>query len=632
MNRAKEFRRRLSGPPILADGAMGTELYARGIYINRCFDELNLSQTDLVARIHFDYLRAGAEIIETNTYGANRFKLTPHGLGEKVERINEMGALIARQTVEKSGSKAFVAGSIGPLGQRLTPLGKINIGEARTAFREQAEGLVKGNVDLIIVETMVDPAELEIAVEAVRGVTDLPLIAQISLTDWNETIYGATLERIAYDLANLDVDVVGVNCSLGPNKLLEAARHLMSMTDRPVSVQPNAGELEWVENRLMTKTTPEYFAEYAKRMVLAGVKIVGGCCGTTPLHIKAMDAALRAVAPALSKVKVAVEVKRVEKPAPLKEPPPYRKLSKMAAAIEDKNFIFSVEINPPRSSAIKRVIDKVNELQKNGVEIVNVPDGPRASARISAMTLAHLLRKKTGIQPILHYTCRDRNILGMQSDLLGAEALGISNILCVTGDPPKLGDYPMATAVFDVDAIGLLRIADNLNHSLDLAGNPIPCGTTFHLGCGVNPGAIDLELEIERLQRKLENGARFVMTQPVFEEELYFSFLDRIRLRKVPFIVGILPLVSYRNAEFYHHEVPGMEVPEAIRERLKDVEDPDAAATIGVEIAAEALINVAPRAAGAYIMPPFGRIDLALEVIKRFKESEYGSSRMKTEG
>ena len=620
MNRAKEFRKRLKGPPLLADGAMGTELYSHGIYFNQCFDELNLSQTNLVSRIHSAYLRAGAELIETNTFGANRFKLIPHGLGEKTVRINEMGAMIACRAVEKYGGEAFVAGAIGPLGQRLAPLGTINRRDARDAFKEQAQGLIKGGVHLLIVETMVDPVELKIAVNAVREVTDCPLIAQFTLKDWNETVYGATLERIAADLAPLQVDVVGINCSIGPNKLLEAAKRLMELTDRPVAIQPNAGELEWVEDRLICKTTPEYFAEYTKRMALSGVKIIGGCCGTTPSHIRAMNAALRAVAPELSRIRVAVQVKTVDEPVVVKEPPPYRQLSDMAAALEDKRFIFSVEINPPRSPAVKKVIDKVKELKDNGVDLVNVPDGPRASARLSAMILAHLIRSRTGMGTILHYTCRDRNILGMQSDLLGAQALGIDNILCVTGDPPKLGDYPMATAVFDVDAIGLLRIADNLNHSLDLAGNPIPRGTSFHLGCGVNPGAVDIELEIDRLHRKLENGARYIMTQPVFEDEIFFKFLDKVGLKKVPFLVGILPLASYRNAEFFHNEVPGMQVPLEIRERLRKFEDGDAAAQVGIEIAAEALSRVASKVAGAYITPPFGRIDSALSVISLFRQ------------
>jgi len=618
----------LNGPPILADGAMGTELFTRGIYVNRCFDELNLSQMDLVARVHEDYLRVGAEIIETNTFGANRFKLKPHGFAAKVERINEIGAKIALRAVERCGTRAFVAGSIGPLGSRLIPLGKIGLQDARNAFAEQARGLVKGGVDLIMIETMIDPVELKIAVEAVREVTDLPLAAHLTLKDWNETVYGATLERIAADLAKLDIDVLGINCSIGPSKLLDAARHLMELTGKPISIQPNAGELEWIESRLICRTTPEYFAEYTKRMALTGVKIIGGCCGTTPKHIQAMNAALRAIRPDLSSVRVMVQVREPVKQVTAKEPPAYRQLSKMAASLEDGRFIFSVEMNPPRSPAVKKLIEKTIELKNNGVDLVNVPDGPRASARLSAMALSREIESKAGIETILHYTCRDRNILGMQSDLLGAETLGISNILCVTGDPPKLGDYPMATAVFDVDAIGLLRIADNLNHSLDLAGNPIPLGTSFHLGCGVNPGAIDIELELDRLHRKIENGARYVMTQPVFDEELLFGFMDRFKMRKIPFIVGILPLASYRNAEFFHNEVPGMQVPFEIRERLKKIEEKDEVERIGVEIAVEALIRIAPRVAGAYIMPPFGRIDRALEVIKCFRESEYGRKRL----
>ena len=607
---------------------MGTELYARGVYVNRCFDELNASQPDLIAAVHTDYLLAGAEIIETNTYGANRYKLALHGLGERAFELNRLGGEVARGAVLRSGREAFVAGSMGPLARRLAPLGTTSLDEARQAFREQAQGLVQGGVDLIIVETMVDPVELRTAVEAVREVTELPVVAQFTLTDWNETAYGATLERMAAELSPLEVDVIGINCSIGPNKLLEAARHLLRLTDRPISIQPNAGELEWVEGRLFCKTTPEYFAEYARRMVLAGVKIVGGCCGSTPAHIRAMEAALRAVAPELSRVSITVRKPEVIRPEPAVEVLPYRELSPMAAGLDDGRFLFSVEINPPRSPQVKRLLERVQELKAHDVDMVNIPDGPRASARLSAMVLSHIIRREVGIDTILHYTCRDRNILGIQSDLLGAEALGIDNILCVTGDPPKLGDYPMATAVFDVDSIGLLRIADNLNHGLDLAGNPIPCGTTFHLGCGVNPGAVDIELEIDRLHHKLENGARYVLTQPVFDVELFFRFLDRVNMPNVPFLVGVLPLASYRNAEFFHNEVPGMQVPAWIRERLKPVEDSERAAQTGVEIAAEALVHAAPRAAGAYIMPPFGRSELALGVIELFRQSDYGRAHL----
>ncbi len=594
---------------------MGTELYARGVYINRCYDELNLSQPDLVAAVHADYLKAGAEIIETNSYGANRFKLTPHGLGELAYDIAKRGAQIARQAVEKSGREAFVAGSIGPLGRQLAPLGKLDLSEAREAFTEQARGVIEGGVDLVVVETMLDIAELTAAVEAVRNISDIPIIASLTLSDWDHTAYGATIERMAAALNKLDVDSVGFNCSIGPAKLIEAGTRLMELTDRPVSLEPNAGELEWVEGRLICKATPEYFAEYAKRMVLAGVKIIGGCCGSTPAHIRAMDAAIRAVAPELSKVHIVVSTPT---PTPSVEVPqtPYRDLSQMAAKLEDRKFVYSVEMNPPRSAQTAKIVERARELKTAGVDVVNVPDGPRASARLSAMVLAHIIERESGLETILHYTCRDRNILGMQSDLLGAEALGLGNVLCITGDPPKLGDYPMATAVFDVDAIGLLRIASNLNGGMDIVGNPIPKATALHLGCGANPGAVDMELEISRLHRKLEAGARFIMTQPVFDEELFFALLDRLNRPDVPVLVGVLPLVSYRNAEFYHNEVPGMSVPEWIREKLRPIDDRDKATAVGVEIAASALRNCKSRASGAYIMPPFGRTELALGVME----------------
>ena len=623
-----DFRDRLKGAPILADGGMGTELYSRGVYVNQCFDELNISRPDLISSVHADYISAGAELIETNTFGANRFKLAPHGLAEKVGLINRSGAEIACHAREKSGKRIYIAGSIGPLGRRLAPLGTIRIKEAREAFAEQAKGLVDGGVDLISVETMVDPVELKTAIKAVRDVTDIPLVACVTLTDWSEETYNPILRRLTSDLTKLDVDVLGINCSLGPNKLLEAAKLLFEMTNLPIAIQPNAGELEWIEGRLICRTTPEYFAEYSKRMALSGVRIIGGYCGTTPDHIRSMSAALRAVSPELSEVSAAIDVPVVKHELPEIEEIPYEELSSLSADLAVGKFVFCVEINPPRSPGVKSIVEKVRTLRENGVKYINVPDGPRASARLSAMVLTHILKRETDVDPILHYTCRDRNILGIQSDLLGAEALGLDNILCVTGDPPKLGDYPMATAVFDVDAIGLLKITDNLNHKLDLAGNPIPKRTTFHLGCGANPGAIDLELEIDRLHRKVENGARFIMTQPVFDVELFFKFLDKINLRKIPVLVGILPLASYRNAEFFHNEVPGMQVPEFIREKLQKVDDREASARIGIEIAAEALISTAQRAAGAYIMPPFGRIDLALGVIDLFKQSSIGTQKL----
>ncbi len=594
---------------------MGTELYQRGVYVNRCYDELCLSSPELVTAVHYDYLRAGAQIVETNSYGANRFKLTPHGLGEQVGNISRRSAEIARLACEKAGREAFVAGSIGPLGRKISPIGTLELSAALEAFEEQARGLIAGGVDLISIETMLDPVELIAAVEAVRGLSaDIPILASFTLSDWDHTAYGATIERMAGELNKLDVDAVGFNCSIGPAKLLDAAIRLMELTHFPVSLQPNAGELEWVDGRLICKATPEYFAEYAKRMVLSGVKIVGGCCGSTPAHIKAMDAALRAITPELSKVRITAVT---PPPATEKTQPKIatRDLSALAAKLADGKFVYSVEMNPPRSPSTAAIVEKARVLKAANVDVINIPDGPRASARLSAMVLAHLIEREAGIDTILHYTCRDRNILGMQSDLLGAEALGLNNILCITGDPPKLGDYPMATAVFDVDAIGLLRIASNLNGGADIVGNPIPKGTTLHLGCGANPGAVDLDLELDRLHRKVESGAQYIMTQPVFDVDLFYAFLDRFNRKDIPILVGILPLASYRNAEFFHNEVPGMQVPEWIRNKLRPIDDRDKAAAMGIEIAAEALKACAPRAQGAYIMPPFGRVELALGVM-----------------
>lgn len=624
MKNTKDFRRRLEGAPLLLDGAMGTELYSRGVYTNQCYDELNTTRPEIVSAVHSDYLRAGAEIISTNTYGANRHKLSSHGLAETVVQINKAGAKIARSAMEKSGHDAFVAGCIGPLGRRLKPLGTLDIKDAKEAFAEQARGLVEGGVDLIIIETMAIAGELVQAVKAVHEVCDLPVIAQFTLSEWNESAYGTTLPLFAAKLHDLDVDVIGINCSIGPYKLLEASQVLLENTDHPIIIQPNAGELEWVEDRLITRSTPEYFAEYTKRLIQNGVKLVGACCGSTPAHISAMEAAIRAISPELSKVKIPVAVKIKPRDFRTDFIKPYREMSQLAKSFDDNQFVFSVELNPPRSPSIKRIIRNVKKLQENGVSIVNIPDGPRASARLSAMVLAQSIQAETGMDVLPHYTCRDRNILGIQSDLLGAEVMGINNILCITGDPPKLGDYPMATAVFDVDAIGLIHIGDNLNHSLDLAGNPIPNATALLLGCGANPGALDLDLEIDRLHRKIDNGACYVLTQPVFNEEIFFHFVEKADIPEVPILVGILPLASFRNAEFFHNEVPGMEVPQPIRDRLKPVTDREEAAKIGVEIAAETLIKSAPKAQGAYIMPPFGRVELALQVIDIFRESDYG--------
>ncbi|MFN3821748.1 MAG: bifunctional homocysteine S-methyltransferase/methylenetetrahydrofolate reductase, partial [bacterium] len=511
--RWNRFRERLKGLPLLADGAMGTELYARGVYLNRCFDEVTLSHPDLVLTIHRDYLKAGAEMIETNSFGANRFKLAGFGIADQAKTIARRASELARQAVEELNPNAFVGGSIGPLGRQIEPLGKLSYQQAHDAFTDQAEGLLEGDVDLIVLETFTSAEELKIAIQAVRRLSpEVPILAMITLLDGYRTVLGDDLERIAELFATQPVDAVGFNCTLGPAKLLEAIRQIGAQIDKPWAIMPNAGELEWVEGRLLSRATPEYFAEYTRRLIQIGVKVVGGCCGSTPQHIRAMRDAMRMELAEIKGVNGWLEVFSPEPEVVVPDQP--RAPSRLAERLQRGEFLFSVEINPPRSPNVDNLIERIKRLNEEGVEVVNVPDGPRASARISAMVLAHLIQDRTGVEVILHYTCRDRNILGMQSDLLGAEALGVRNILCITGDPPKWGDYPMATAVFDVDSIGLLKIAQRLNTSRDLAGNPIPQGTNFFLGCGANPGASDLQREVERLHRKVEAGARFVMTQP----------------------------------------------------------------------------------------------------------------------
>jgi len=451
------FRDRLDRGIIICDGAMGTMFYAKGIFINRCFDELNLSQPDLVEEIHREYAMSGAEIIETNTFGANGFKLMPHGLEKKVREINQRGVELARNA---AGKDIYVAGSIGPLGKPLEPSGRISREDARDAFREQAEALLAGSVDLIFLETIGDLNEMKIAIEAVRSLSDIALVAQITMGEDRRTPYGDPAEKVARTLAGHDIDAMGFNCSIGPKSMLEAIRDISSYVSTiKLSAQPNAGAPRSVDDRLIYLSSPDYMAEYGRRFVRAGVTILGGCCGTTPAHIRALKNAVSSERP----VQVSVapghgsESKLLDVPVVATEDktPLARKMT--------RGFVSSVEITPPRGTDISRVLAGAELLYRNGVDAVNIPDGPRASARMSPMALAVKIKEKVGIETILHYCCRDRNLLGMQSDLLGAHALGLHNILIITGDPPKLGDYPDATAVFDIDSIGLVRITSQLN-------------------------------------------------------------------------------------------------------------------------------------------------------------------------
>jgi len=606
------FLERLSESVLVCDGAMGTMLYAHGIFINRCFDELNLSNPGLVLKVHQEYVEARADILETNTFGANIYKLKAHGYEDKVHEINKRGAELAR---DAAGENLYVAGSMGPLGVALKPLGKVTEQEARDAFRMQAVGLIDGGVDLIILETFSDVNEISLALESLRQITDLPIVAQMTFNEHGETLMGATPEVVVQELLKKGANVVGVNCSVGPQPMLEIVER-MSRAGAPfVSAQPNAGYPRVVEGRFLYMSTPEYHAEFAKRFISAGANIVGGCCGTTPAHIKAISNAVRALQPQarastaffLPKKEVHVEVVPREEKSAL-------------AARFGKKFVISVEVLSPRGIDPSGVIKGIRKLVGFGIDAVNIPDGPRASSRMSPMALAQLIERELPVETILHYACRDRNLLGMQSDLLGAYALGLRNILIVTGDPPKLGDYPDATAVFDVDAIGLTRVVHGLNHGYDIAGNPIGTPTAWHIGVGANPGAVDIELEVDRLHQKVEAGAEYILTQPVFDVEQLQRFLDRISQIHVPILAGIMPLMSYRTVEFLNNEVPGVNVPKFIGQQLADAANIEEAKDIGVRIAQQAIVDSKKmnKIKGIYLMPPFtkDKYDIAIRVLQ----------------
>jgi methionine synthase I (cobalamin-dependent)/5,10-methylenetetrahydrofolate reductase len=609
----KSFLVRLQEDEILTcDGAMGTMLYSKGIYIDRCFDELNLSDPDIVKEVHQEYLQSGADIIETNTFGANVYKLLPHGLEDKLYEINYHGVKIAK---EVAGNEAFVAGSIGPLGRPIEPIGHISVKKAKMAFYNQAKALFEGGVDLFVIETFNDLNEIHQAISAVKKICDLPVIAQMAFTDEVKTAYGVSPAQVVKKLEEWGVNVAGINCSTGPEAVWKAIQKMAKISNIPLSAQPNAGFPHLVQGRLIYFASPEYFAEYAKRFIQIGVRIVGGCCGTTPAHVRAIKASVKALKP--QRRFIQVEEAKVKKEA-LRPKKPEEK-SGLARRLRQK-FVVSIEMSPPRGPDVSKVIEGAERIKAAGVDAVNIPDGPRASARMSPLALASILETRVGIETILHYTCRDRNILGMQSDLLGIHALGLRNILIITGDPPKLGDYPTATAVFDVDSIGLVRITSNLNVGNDLAGNAIDAATDFHIGVGANPGAIIFEEEVSRLKQKIEAGAEYILTQPVFDINLLEKILDKIKEYRIPVMGGILPLASYRNAEFLNNEVPGMSIPKGILDRLQKASSGEEARKIGIEIAQEILLQIRNIVQGAYLMPPFGRFEAALEVIKVIKE------------
>ncbi len=591
---------------------MGTLLYSKGIFINRSYDELNVSQPELIRGIHHEYLQAGAEIIETNTFGGNSSRLARHSMADKVRDINLAGARIAKEAAKSFD--VWVAGSVGPLGIRIEPLGKTSFAEARAAFRDQIAALLEGGVDLLILETFGYLEEIHQAMLAARDVSStIPLVAQVTVDEEGNCLDGSTPETFTPRLEEWGADVIGCNCSVGPVDMLEAIEKVRALTSLPLAAQPNAGIPRSVEGRNIYLCSPEYMASYARKFVASGVRLVGGCCGTTPDHIRVMKHAMR-VAEARAKTASGTtsehQARVVVSPAV-----PLDQRSRLGGKIARGEFVTMVEIVPPKGTDIRKELEGARFVKSVGVDAINIPDSPRASARMSNQALSLLVQQEVGIEAILHYTCRDRNVLGIQSDLLGASATGIRNLICITGDPPKMGNYPDATAVFDVDAIGLVNIVHNLNRGQDIGGNPIGQGTAFVIGVGANPGITDLDEEIRRFAYKVEAGAEYAVTQPVFDLRLLETFLKRIEHCRIPVVAGIWPLVSVRNAEFMKNELR-VSVPDAILERMAAAKTPEHAKEEGIAIAREMLIAVRDMVQGAQISAPLGKYSSAVDVLE----------------
>jgi homocysteine S-methyltransferase len=610
--RVGDFRARLGHHRIVGDGAMATVLYTNGVFVNRCFDELNLSNPDLVRQVHRDYAAAGAEILEANTFGANRMRLSAFGLADRLQAINEAGVRLAR---EAAGERVFVAGAIGPLGVPVEPLGPTSLSEAREVFREQAEVLLGAGADLLILETFGSLDECREAVAAAREAAgDGPVIvAQVTVDDCGGLPSGEAVDAFAREMAGWDADVIGVNCSVGPKGTLDVIERMARIVAKPLSAMPNAGIPTRVEGRNIYLCSPEYMAQYARRLIAAGVSIVGGCCGTTPEHIRQIAAETRSLEPRQHHTaRVTVGQRAAATPLP---PIPAAEKSALGRKLHQGAFVTLVEILPPRGVDASREIAGARLCAANGIDAINVPDGPRASARLSSQVASQLIQQHAGIEAVNHFCCRDRNILGIQSELLGVHSSGVRNLICITGDPPRMGMYPSATAVFDVDSIGLVNIVSSLNRGLDIGGNAIGSQTALLIGVGANPGAPNLDEEIRRFRWKVDAGAEYVVTQPVFDLRLLEEFLRRIDDVRIPVICGIWPLTSYRNAEFMANELR-VPVPDGFMRRMRAADSGERARTEGVAIAREMVMQVRPLVQGIQLSAPFGRYDLAIDVAR----------------
>ena len=608
------YLERLKKGILLFDGAMGTLLYSRGVFLNRCYEETVITQSSLVKQIHRDYINAGAQAIETNSFGANPIKLGGYGLAESTEEINRTSVKIAR---EVAGDDIYVAGSVGPLGVSIEPVGRLSGEDAAAAFREQLSALLSEDVDLILFETFKDVNELILAASVCRELSqDIPIQAQFTVNPGVSREHMDTIIRRAVELDNeTSIDVIGLNCSVGPADMFDMFMQIKDKVHKPISIMPNAGFPREVDGRLMYLASPEYFAEYAKQFLEAGLSVLGGCCGTGPEHIRKMAGAVLAID---SGRRSSAIITSIEEEETLKEAVPIEKRSRLGHALKAGEWITSVELVPPLSSDLSVVVEKAKVLYRNNVGCINIPDGPRASSRISPMITAIEIERLAKIETILHYCCRDRNIIGMQSDLLGAHAAGLRNLLIITGDPPKTGSHIQVSGVFDVDSIGLTSLANRLNHGVDIGNTALKETTAFVLGVGANPASPDFNREVERTFKKKEAGAEYVITQPVFDIEQLFKFLKAIEDTHLPVIAGVWPLASYRNALFLNNEVPGVTIPESIMNRMEHTssESKEVGRDEGIKIARKIIKELRPAVHGIQVSPPFGNINTALRVIE----------------
>lgn len=616
----RSFLERLSASPMLADGGMGTLLHARGVSFDHSFDGQNLDHPDLVREIHRHYIAAGAELIETNTFGGNYHRLAKFGLEEHVRDINLRGAKLARDAREIEGREVFVAGSMGPLGQALAPWGRLTPAEAEEAYVRQAEALLEGGVDLFILETHANPEEVRAAVTAVRKVSsDLPVVALVTFTGEGKTFIGLTPGEVVQALADLPIDVLGANCSVGPQQMLDVLLSMAASTRLPLAAMPNAGLPGYRDGRFVYLSTPTYFASYATRFLDAGIRLIGGCCGTTPDHIAAMADVIRKYHPQVLTVpRGAAPAVEIREPEPPREEASEEPVSGFLHKLR-KQFVISVELDPPRGTNPEKLLAGARRLAEAGVDAVNVADSPMARVRMACWAISALIARDVGVEVIMHFTCRDRNLMGLQSDLMGAYALGVRNIMAITGDPPSLGDFKEATAVYDVDSIGLVQIIHALNSGTDFAHNAIGHPTELSIGVAVNPAAEDWDREYDRLQQKIAAGAQFAFTQPLYEVSIVERFVERMSGISLPVCLGVLPLMSHRHAEFLHYEVPGITVPQEARDAMaKAGKD---GAVVGKELALELLDRAGGMLHGAYLMPSFGRYDTCVDIVKQLRQS-----------